>query len=192
MNCVCPQFSGGQGRPPLRANIKPGRDYIRLYRKRFIPDQTDCLDKDEIIGISDNRLITRWRAIKPRGDIGAGVSCYYIDKNIKVSKIYDAAGDFKYYYCDIIETERNADGDYIFSDLLLDVIIYADGSVKVIDAAEVADALDLGLIDVRLAKKALRALDYLLNEIYEGRFKELSKPADEVETEGGRQKAENR
>ena len=72
-----------------------------------------------------------------------------------------------YYYCDIIDVSRDEDdGSYIISDLLADVIVYKNGAVKVVDLEEIADALDMGLIDCDLAKKALRRLSELLGIIY--------------------------
>ena len=152
----------------------------KLYRKRYIPDVVDYLDKDEIVSISNGVIITKWRVINPRDDIAYGVSCYYMDRGVKISKVFDADEEFVYYYCDIIETEKNENGDYIFNDLLLDVIIYADGFVKVIDTGELADAMEQGLITAEQVKKALKSLDYLLNEIYSERFHKLSKLIDET------------
>ena len=126
---------------------------------------------------SSEILITKWKTIKPRADIARGASCYHLKKGIKISKVFDANNKFVYYYCDIIDTEETTDG-YVFHDLLLDVIIYPDGFVKVADIGEIADALEEGLVTVEAAKKSLRAIDYLLNEIYEKRFGALSAAVD--------------
>ncbi len=62
---------------------------------------------------------------------------------------------------------------YYFADLLVDVIIYPDGFVKVVDLAELADALDENIITEEMVKKALRRLEALLTEIYAGKLKNL-------------------
>ena len=87
--------------------------------------------------------------------------------------MFGADGSFVYWYCDIVEAERS-DGGYVFNDLLADVIVTPDGTVKVLDVGEIADALDLALITTAQAKIALRVLDRLLKIIYGGRFGELT------------------
>ena len=65
------------------------------------------------------------------------------------------------------------DGDYhIFTDLLADVLIYENGFVKVVDIAEIAEALEKEILSVELAKKALYRLDALLCMIYDGTWKQ--------------------
>ena len=67
----------------------------------------------------------------------------------------------------IIDTEYNDKEDtYIFTDLLADVLIYPDGKVKVVDIGEIAEAMEKGIIDDALVKKALVRLDKLLDIIY--------------------------
>lgn len=50
--------------------------------------------------------------------------------------------------------------------MLADVLIYPDGKVKVVDLGEVAEAMEKGLIDDTLVKKALLSLDKLLEIVY--------------------------
>ncbi|MCQ4725127.1 DUF402 domain-containing protein [Anaerotignum faecicola] len=142
-------------------------DEIKLYRRRFIPEETVFL-KDDIIEKADGDIIiTRWKTLKPRKDFASGISFYYLKKGYKISKFIDSNGNLVYYYCDIIDVSRDEDdGSYIISDLLADVIVYKNGAVKVVDLEEIADALDMGLIDCDLAKKALRRLSELLGIIY--------------------------
>lgn len=157
--------------------IKP-----KLFRKRFIPYETVYLKDDEILYCENNIIITKWNTLKPRNDISRGISCYFIDKGFKVSKIYNAKNEFVYWYCDIIDTEKHLDENaYVFNDLLIDVMIYESGAVKVVDVAEIADALEDNLIDMEIAKKALRYLDDLLKIIYSGNFGTLKKYIEERE-----------
>ena len=58
----------------------------------------------------------------------------------------------------------------MFNDLLVDIIVYDDGFVKVVDLGEISAALEEGLIDINLAKKALNVADNLLSDIYNGKF----------------------
>ena len=44
---------------------------VRLFRKRFLPDETTELKDDKVLSISKNMLITRWEVLKPRDLIWA-------------------------------------------------------------------------------------------------------------------------
>jgi predicted RNA-binding protein associated with RNAse of E/G family len=149
-------------------------DQLRLYRKRFIPNEIIHLKDDLIVFQSDNVIITKWDTLKPRKDIARGVSAYFCKEGYKVSKIYDSSGAIVYWYCDIIHTIRNPEqNSIIFEDLLIDVLIYETGQVKVIDTAELADALETKLVSPAAVTQALRSLDSLLSTIYSGDFHTL-------------------
>jgi len=143
----------------------------RLFRRRFIPNEKVFLKDDEIIELNNDIIITKWKVLKKRSDFSSGVSCYFLKDNIKVSKFIDENNNLLYWYCDIIDWEYDkVDNVYIFNDLLIDIIVYKDGFVKVVDLGEVSSALEKGFIDVGLAKKALNTADSLLNVIYNGKF----------------------
>lgn len=149
-------------------------DMPKIYRKRYIPDEIIYLKDDEIIFIDDKRVVTKWNVIHPRHDFSKGISCYFIDEGYKISKFMNDEGELVYYYCDIIDTVYDKEQNtYTFSDLLADVIIYPDGKIKVVDIEEIADALDMGIIDCDMAKKALRRLGKLLDIVYSGKVFEL-------------------
>lgn len=135
-----------------------------LYRKRFIPEEVVPLKDDEILFADETKIITKWKTLKPRPDFAWGISCYDLQNSYKISRFLDHNNHLVYYYCDIIEWEKTEDG-YLFSDLLADVIIYPNGVVRVVDLAEIADALDEKKITEAQAKKALRILDGLLRRI---------------------------
>lgn len=149
---------------------------LKLYRRRYIPDEIVYLKDDEIISYDDERIITKWNVLKKRNDFSHGASCYFLKDNIKLSKFIDKNNNILYWYCDIIDyTFNKEENAYIFNDLLIDIIIYEDGFIKVVDLAEVSEAIDKNLIDINLAKKALCIADKLLNIIYKNEFSELQK-----------------
>jgi predicted RNA-binding protein associated with RNAse of E/G family len=154
---------------------------VRLYRKRFIPDELVYL-KDDIILFQTNKLIiTKWTTLKPRKDISSGISAFFMEEGYKVSKIYNSTGDVVYWYCDIINTKKDLDqNSIVFEDLLVDVLVYEDGFVKVIDTSELADALDTQLISSATASQALHSLDALLSIIYNGEFHTLQAYINDV------------
>ncbi|MCM1184812.1 MAG: DUF402 domain-containing protein [Roseburia sp.] len=147
-----------------------------IYRKRMIPDECILLKDDEILEITDDFLITRWRTLKPRRDFHHGYSCYYFKYGFKVSKFYREDNTLLYWYCDIVDYEYHRETDsLIVTDLLADVIIYPDGYVKVLDVNELAIALEKKLCDAGLVTQALRRLDMLLNMIYDDKFEALNR-----------------
>jgi predicted RNA-binding protein associated with RNAse of E/G family len=153
-----------------------------LYRRRFIPNELVELKDDIILFHEDNLIITKWVTLHPRRDIARGISAYYIDKGFKVSKIYDKNNHIVYWYCDILQTKKDTNKNtVIFEDLLIDVILYEDGSVHIMDLDELSDALDLQLISKAEATHALRTLDSLLKIIYQGSFHTLQEPVNRVE-----------
>lgn len=152
----------------------------RLFRRRFIPDENIELKDDMILALEPN-LITSWNVLKPRRDISRGVSAYFIDKGIKVSKVFDNAGQMVYWYCDIIETHYDEkENTYTFNDLLIDVVVYPDGQVEVLDMDEFADAMEQGILSVGTIAHAMRATDDLLHTIYAGEFEKYTHYIDDM------------
>lgn len=142
-----------------------------LYRKRIIPEEIIPLKDDEILYIDDEIIVTKWNVLKPRPDFHHGYSCYFLNKGIKVSKFIEESGNLHYWYCDIVEhTYDESSNSYTFTDLLADVIIYPDGTVKVVDLDEIAVALERKMLSERELSITLRTLDSLLNMIYDGDF----------------------
>lgn len=153
-----------------------------LYRKRYIPAEMIPLKDDIIIAHTDNLIITKWVTLHPRKDIARGISAYFMDDGYKVSKIYDSNNQIVYWYCDIIQTIKNTEKNtVIFEDLLIDVILYEDGTVHICDLDELADALELNLISKKDALYAVRKLDSLLHIIYQDNFHELKDIINQAE-----------
>ena len=148
-----------------------------LYRRRLIPEECVLLKDDRILLHADNILVTSWQALKPRKDLHHGYSCYFFKEGYKISKFYAADNTLLYYYCDIITHDYNEKTNpLIVTDLLADVIIYPDGFVKVVDLAEISQALSANLITIPQLQSALLSLDALLNRIYAGKLGELTAP----------------
>ncbi len=147
---------------------------LKMYRKRFIPDECIELKGDEIIFRDENVIITKWTSIHPKPDFSHGASCYFLKDGIKMSKFYRPDGSLVCWYCDIVQYEFSGDGMCMVStDLLADVVISPEGFVKVVDLDELAEALDRNLIDTETMKRALIQLNALLTKIYEGTFSDM-------------------
>ena len=144
---------------------------IKLYRRRYIPNEIIHLKNDEILFVDNERIVTKWDTISPRKDFSRGYSCYYINEGIKASKMIKASGELLYYYCDVIETIHKPDEQtYIFNDLLIDVIIRGENNVQVVDIVEVPEALEESLITAEQANYALRCLGLFLDKVYDNNF----------------------
>lgn len=155
---------------------------LSLYRKRFIPDDFVHLKDDIILSMDKNLIITKWRPLRPKKNMAGGVSAYYLNNGIKVSKIYDSNEQLLYWYCDIIQIKPDTDPKtLIYEDLLIDVVVYEDGSIRILDLDELANALALGLITIKEAEQALKILDFLLKLIYSGGFNKLQAPINQAE-----------
>ena len=150
---------------------------IRLYRRRFVPDENIELKGDEILYHDEDILVTRWTVLRPRKDIDHGYSVYYLKEGYKISKMYDAADELVYWYCDIIDAVFDAQKKaYTFYDLLIDVLVYPDGHVEVADLDEFADFTEEGRLAPGVLAGALRKTDRLLQQIYRGEFERLTEP----------------
>lgn len=147
---------------------------MKIYRKRYIPNEIVDISGDEVIYIDEEKLITSWTPIKPRGDIGKGMSCVYFNEGWKISKFYNLDGSFKFWYCDIIDYEYDKSEDtYIIKDLLVDVIVHEDGTYEILDEEELDQALQEGLITEEIKAEAIFKLNKLLENIKSQKFHEL-------------------
>jgi predicted RNA-binding protein associated with RNAse of E/G family len=144
---------------------------IDLYRRRFIPNELIHLKDDEILIAEPNLIVTRWKTLHPRRDIARGISAFFLDQGFKVSKIYNKNDQVVYWYCDIIQAKKDAEKNtVIIEDLLIDVILYENGSIRIMDLDELADAQEQKLITTSETNYALRTVNSLLQLIYDGRF----------------------
>lgn len=147
-----------------------------LYRQRIMPEECIRLKDDVVIKCTEDIILTGWSALKPRKDLHHGYSCYFLKEGFKVSKFLRRDNSLLYWYCDIVEYIRKSETNSLISlDLLADVIILPDGSVKVVDLDELAAAFDNGSLTPDLLKKSLYRLNHLLEIIYRGDFPSLQR-----------------
>lgn len=157
-------------------------ELVRLYRKRYIPDELVELKDDVILYRDEDIIVTRWDVLKPRPDIHNGLSVYYMKEGFKISKVYDINGQLVYWYCDIIETVYEPDTkSYIFHDLLIDILVYPDKHVEVVDLDEFADFTEQQTLPAEILAKALRQTNELLKYLYAGELDKLTAPIERCE-----------
>lgn len=147
-----------------------------FIRKRLIPDEEVDISSDELISCNGSVLVTRWFPIKPRRDIGWGVSHTDIEKGYKISAVHDGEGDFGYWYVDVISTKYYPDENkYVFTDLLVDVRIYPGKEPEILDMDELEDAKKRGIVSVDDYNTALFIVDSVVKLYREGGFPDLLK-----------------
>lgn len=144
---------------------------VIILRKRYIPLETIDISEDEILFRDEELLVTKWKPIKPRNDLSAGVSFTFLKQGYKISKFYDKDSKFLYWYCDIIEVEYKAENEeYTLIDLLVDVKVFPDGAYHILDIDELVIANEKGLVSQTQVNKALTGLEKLLAMIYTDTF----------------------
>lgn len=142
-----------------------------VLRRRYIPYEIVDISSDELLFRNESLLVTKWTSIKPRADFSGGISFTFLNRGYKLGRFYDEGGRFLYWYCDIIEVQHDEHTDtYTINDLLVDIKILPDGEVRLLDADELAQAIEEGLITNEQACKALKILDSLLKLIYSRSF----------------------
>lgn len=150
-------------------------DRPSMYRKRYIPDEIKSLEKDEILYMSDDVIVTKWDTFRPKKNFSNGISCTFVNKGFKISKFMDNNGKLVYYYCDIIHSDYYKDENkWIFTDLLADVKIYPDGRTEIVDLDEVSEALKSGIISTETVCELMENLNSLLGLIYSGEWRKLT------------------
>ncbi len=150
---------------------------IRLFRKRHIPEECIELKKDRVLFVDDTRLVTSWNVLNPRSDFASGISLFDFKNLWKITRVAKADGSLYHWYCDIMNVHISEDSEkksttYLMEDLLIDIVIEADGSVHVLDLDEAAEAFTKGLITGDDLTLALNAADALLRVIREDKFSE--------------------
>lgn len=160
-------------------NPKAYQQFI-VNRRRYIPNETISLHKDTIYYVSEDLIVTGWKAITKRPDFSGGMSAYFPKRGIKTSKLLDANGALLYWYNDIGEVF--IEGSKIrFNDLLFDIVVFPDGKVRHMDIDEFALAVEQNLITKEQEIKALRSYHFLVDTISEGKYHTLQAPILELE-----------
>ena len=153
-----------------------------LYRRRIIPDECIQLKDDVILECNEDRIVTSWKAIRPKKDLHHGYSCYFLKEGFKLSKFYRADGSLLYWYCDIVDYEYNSEtNSYTSTDLLTDVVLYPDGQIRVLDLDELAEASVKDLITKEQLHSALARTDKLLNVMYKNEFRKYTDLIDKYD-----------
>lgn len=146
----------------------------KIYRNRILPPEHVLLKDDIIVEQDEEVVITKWNTLNPKTSFSHGCSCHFLKEGIKLSKMYRSDGSLLRWYCDIVSYSLNPEeGALTVTDLLADVIVHPEESVKVVDLDELAEALEKNLITKEQTIFCLRSLNHLLSVIYRDKFDRL-------------------
>ena len=155
---------------------------LKIYRKRLIPSECIWLKNDIVLLCNEEFIVTKWKTLRPRKDFSHGFSVYCLKEGIKVSKFYKPDETLLYWYCDVVDYEIDVENNTCTTtDLLVDVLVYPDGSSRILDLDELADAHEQGLIDNKTLYEALKRGDKLVSDIYAGKFNKYRKLVENLE-----------
>lgn len=153
----------------------------KIYRRRIIPEECIPLESDIIVSQDDETLVTRWNTLHPKASFSHGCSCFFLNEGIKVSKLYRSDNTLLHWYCDIVEyTWGPQEGVLTYTDLLADVVVHPEGSVKVLDLDELAEAVERNLLTKEQTTSCLRSLHHLLTLVYREKFDRLQAPLEKL------------
>lgn len=91
-----------------------------------------------------------------------------------VGKVYNLENEWSGYYCDVLKpVKRSMDANgklnrFEITDLFLDLWINPDGTYEIQDEDEFEEAVQNGVIDAELERKALEVLQALIAEVETG------------------------
>ena len=152
---------------------------MKIFRKRFIPNEVVDISEDEVLHMDEELIVTKWLPINPRGDIGSGISYSFIREGFKISKFFNTEGNFKCWYCDIIDYQYdNQNDEHTFIDLLVDVKADENWNYEVLDLDELAMAYKMDLITADILCDSLEKLNKLLAKIKSGELQKIIEKYD--------------
>jgi hypothetical protein len=152
---------------------RPGKP-DRLFREGLVSDDGVCLHTYSIV---PPEFAARWshsyqeQGLIPAGRrIAAAEKHLFYAKGFAVLELQDSQGAALGWYMDICSPLRREAGEYLVTDLFLDVWLWPDGRWQVFDQDEFDTALEGGLLDANQAQAARATLAQLQVEIGTGRF----------------------
>lgn len=146
-----------------------------VYKEGFVEDDGKCLRTFTLIPPEiAARLAASWIAdgLLPSGATLHSLKKYHFyGEYFTILELLDLDGNPLGYYSDIATPlEKNQDGEYELHDLILDLWVFPDGSVRELDWDQFIVAERRRVIPGNLAAIARRTLQRLVRETHAGRF----------------------
>ena len=164
---------------------------VTLTYKR-LPDRVNHFQQ-QVIYVDDDVIVTSQR-VKPSSPIVQnGVTVlgnnfpvvWFVFTGLwyDVGKVYNLNNEWTGYYCDVLKPVKRSIGvdgkldRFEITDLFLDLWVNPDGTYEIQDEDEFEDAVQSGVIDAELEKKAWDVLKALIAEVESGRLESLMQEA---------------
>ena len=151
---------------------------ITLTYKR-LPDRINYFQQQLLY--EDDDVIVTTQKIKPSAEIVQNghtvlgenfTAIWFVFTGLwyDIGKIYNPNNEWTGYYCDIIKPVNRSTEKFEIVDLFLDLWVSPDGSYEIQDEDEFETALSEGSITPKLAKKARKELNDLIDDVTSGNF----------------------
>ncbi|PIQ25588.1 hypothetical protein COW36_21330 [bacterium (Candidatus Blackallbacteria) CG17_big_fil_post_rev_8_21_14_2_50_48_46] len=129
---------------------------LPIRKQKLHPVREVNLSGDTWLHQDEHLCVSYWHLPRTESDqVAHTLTLTIFDEAIQIHSKHNAAGERLYWYCDLLEVKRD-EGGWHLTDLLLDVVVFPDGSTRMLDLGELAEALEEGGIHPQQAAQALR------------------------------------
>lgn len=142
-----------------------------LLKHKLLPQCTEDITEDEILFFNNDYLVTQWKAKSSNMNIASALSVVSVEHGIQISKKYDKDKKFCYWYCDIVKTKWTPESScFEITDLLVDVVVFPDNELRMIDLDEFTQSKNNGLLNTSDFQWAQQSVLKLINQALLGDF----------------------
>lgn len=142
-------------------------DRINYFEQTLLFENDDIIITTQKIYPSSSIILNGQEVL---GDNFTAIWFVFTDLWYDIGKIYNLDSEWTGYYCDIIMPVIRSKTKFEIVDLFLDLWISPDGCYAIQDQDEFEEAVKIGVVSDKVADKARRTMDYLIEETTKGRF----------------------
>lgn len=137
---------------------------MSIYKHKLVPQETQDITQDHWIYRDEHWMLSTWSPAHSDMKVVKAVSIFDLEHGWQLSQKFDAQGQLKYWYCDIIAS-YSQDGDLHIVDLILDVVLFPDGVIQVVDMPEFQNYVPQTPQEVEWLETAPTKLQTLIHQI---------------------------
>ena len=134
---------------------------VKIIKHKLCPYESQDITNDHWHHISEDLLISTWNPVESEMQVASVLSIFELSKGVQISKKFNAQGQLKYWYCDLIAARYEDEALHI-TDLILDLVIFPDGVLQVIDVSEYQKYTPQSPWETKVLKEAPKNLSYLM------------------------------
>jgi uncharacterized protein len=134
----------------------------QVRKTKLHPQREVDLTGDTLLYQDQELQVTAWIAPEHHpNQVKYALTFTLFNQAIQIHSKHDAQGQRLYWYCDLLEVSQVAE-TWLLTDLILDVVVYPDYSTRVLDLAEMGEALEENGITPLQAAQALKLAEKVL------------------------------